>query len=74
MTLLNKYLKQLFEGPCKGVSSSYCRLISLSDLLLYLALTCKPASLCHLQNEFVCSLFLDGPKTVQESVVTGNFN
>lgn len=41
MSLLNKYLKQLFEGPCKG-------------------------------NEFVCSLFLDGPATVQESVVTGN--
>nr|XP_029138079.1 phosphatidylinositol 4-phosphate 3-kinase C2 domain-containing subunit gamma [Labrus bergylta] len=40
MSLLNKYLQQLFEGPCKG-------------------------------NEYVCSLFLDGPNIVQESVVTG---
>ncbi|XP_019933710.2 phosphatidylinositol 3-kinase C2 domain-containing subunit gamma isoform X1 [Paralichthys olivaceus] len=40
MSLLNKYLKQLFEGPCKG-------------------------------NEFVCSLFLDGPGKVQENVATG---
>ncbi|XP_070827978.1 phosphatidylinositol 3-kinase C2 domain-containing subunit gamma, partial [Chaetodon trifascialis] len=40
MSQLNKYLKQLFEGPCKG-------------------------------NEFVCSLFLDGPNIVQESVATG---
>ncbi|XP_029379486.1 phosphatidylinositol 4-phosphate 3-kinase C2 domain-containing subunit gamma [Echeneis naucrates] len=40
MSLLNKYLKQLFEGPCKG-------------------------------NEFVCSLFLDGPSLVQENAVTG---
>ncbi|XP_036963200.1 phosphatidylinositol 4-phosphate 3-kinase C2 domain-containing subunit gamma [Acanthopagrus latus] len=37
MSLLNKYLQQLFEGPCKG-------------------------------NEFVCSLFLDGPNNVRESV------
>ncbi|XP_039987887.1 phosphatidylinositol 4-phosphate 3-kinase C2 domain-containing subunit gamma isoform X2 [Xiphias gladius] len=40
MSLLNKYLQQLFEGPCKG-------------------------------NEFVCSLFLDGPSIVQKNVATG---
>ncbi|XP_051237349.1 phosphatidylinositol 3-kinase C2 domain-containing subunit gamma [Dicentrarchus labrax] len=40
VTQLNKYLEQLFEGPCKG-------------------------------NEYVCSLFLDGPNIVQEPVVTG---
>ncbi|KAM9854596.1 phosphatidylinositol 3-kinase C2 domain-containing subunit gamma isoform 1-T2 [Aulostomus maculatus] len=40
MTLLNKYLQQLFEGPCKG-------------------------------NEFVCSLFLDGPEVAQETVAKG---
>ncbi|XP_028305921.1 phosphatidylinositol 4-phosphate 3-kinase C2 domain-containing subunit gamma isoform X2 [Gouania willdenowi] len=38
--LLNKYLKQLFEGQCKG-------------------------------NEFVCSLFLDGPCMLQESGSSG---
>ena len=36
-------------------------------------MTYKPAMLCPLQNEFVCSLFLDGPKVVQESVAKGNF-
>lgn len=41
MQLLNKYLKQLFEGQSKG-------------------------------NEFVCSLFLDGPTSVQDSVATGD--
>ncbi|XP_026221877.1 phosphatidylinositol 4-phosphate 3-kinase C2 domain-containing subunit gamma [Anabas testudineus] len=40
MSRLNKYLKDLFEGPCKG-------------------------------NEFVCSLFLDGPSIGQGSVVKG---
>ncbi|XP_031725847.1 phosphatidylinositol 4-phosphate 3-kinase C2 domain-containing subunit gamma [Anarrhichthys ocellatus] len=40
VSLLNTYLNQLFEGPCKG-------------------------------NEYVCSLFLDGPNTVPESVVAG---
>lgn len=40
MSLLNKYLRQLFEGPCKG-------------------------------NEYVCSLFLDGPNIMQESVLAG---
>lgn len=68
MSLLNKYLKQLFEGPCKGVGSvsdlSVSSLIkSVSNLQTCLAL----------QNEFVCSLFLDGPKKAQDDFTTGNF-
>lgn len=82
MSLLNKYLKELFEGPCKGVSaSSYCRytLPSLfGDIAWVISLNfslIKSLCHCHLQNEFVCSLFLDGPQTAENrnSATIGNF-
>lgn len=70
--MLNKYLEELFEGPCKGVRFSchahYHCSMSLNDLLLELILTIKH---CHLQNEFVCSLFLDGPMPHKTEVTTG---
>lgn len=72
MTLLNKYLKELFEGPCKGVSSCFCLLVaSFFNECKKSSLICKLHLL--LQNEYVCSLFLDGPKEVQETLVTGNW-
>lgn len=69
MALLNKYLKQLFEGPCKGVGSDLPDL-SLSSLMSYGS---NPQTCLTLQNEFVCSLFLDGPKKDQDSFTIGNF-
>lgn len=71
MSLLNKYLKQLFEGPCKGVSRCAGPLLASPNQCNRSSLTGKPRLL--LQNEYVCSLFLDGPNDVQqETLVTGN--
>lgn len=69
MSLLNKYLKQLFEGPCKGVGSDPPDLSQQFDVKS----VSNPQTCLTPQNEFVCSLFLDGPKKDQDTFTLGNF-